>query len=421
MDRNHSRNSLERMFLCLLCAFLMPLAAFAQGGESTVDALVKLGFENVAWAEDDSERVFLLENNAYRLTGVGIGKALDEIQKSGMPEDGRICRLIVLDNNVPKISLCCNKKEVGERDILRSDWNVSYDLGDGWELVKGKERKNSSLHKVDLVLYPMFSFKNGRLSVPYQVRLNLNPTLEASLWRGGKVTAQLVIPIVNDYGYKYDDVRPGFLTVSQTVRLPYDIFLTGTVGFFNNNRNGVDLAAAYYPKKGDFWFDARASYTIFGEWGEWHGGKNTHPFKLGYDKNSGKVTGHIAANYYYKDWDTQFSLRGEKYLQGECGVRFDMIRHMKYCSIGFYGMYVPDDWHNDGINGGFRFVINLPPYKYKKKGYIPRVTTSRIWGFEYNAGGTFVYGQSFKANCQSNMSEDIKYNPAYLKQELLNF
>ena len=84
-------------------------------------------------------------------------------------------------------------------------------------------------------------------------------------------------------------------------------------------------------------------------------------------------------------------------------------------------MYVPDDWHNDGINGGFRFVINLPPYKYKRKGYIPRVTTSRIWGFEYNAGGTFVYGQSFKANCQSNMSEDIKYNPAYLKQELLNF
>ena len=94
---------------------------------------------------------------------------------------------------------------------------------------------------------------------------------------------------------------------------------------------------------------------------------------------------------------------------------------MKYASIGFYGMYVPEDWWNDGINAGFRFVINLPPYKYKRKGYIPRVTTSRNWGFEYNAGGTFVYGQSFKANAQSNMSEAIKYNPAYLKQELLNF
>ena len=160
MDKNPFKSSLKRIFLCVLCAFLMPLAAFAQGGDSTVEALVSLGFENVAWAENDSERVFLLENNTYRLTGVGIGKALDEIQKSGMPEDGRTCRLIVLDNNVPKISLCCNKKAVGDRDILRSDWNVSYDLGDGWELVKGKERKNSSLYKVDLVLYPMFSFKN---------------------------------------------------------------------------------------------------------------------------------------------------------------------------------------------------------------------------------------------------------------------
>ena len=95
----------------------------------------------------------------------------------------------------------------------------------------------------------------------------MNPTLEASLWKGGKVTAQLIIPIHNGYGYKYDDVRPGFLTVSQTVRLPYDVFLTGTVGFFNNNRNGVDLTAEYYPKNKNFWFDARASYTIFGEWG----------------------------------------------------------------------------------------------------------------------------------------------------------
>ncbi len=84
-------------------------------------------------------------------------------------------------------------------------------------------------------------------------------------------------------------------------------------------------------------------------------------------------------------------------------------------------MYVPDDWHNDGLNGGFRFVVNLPPYKYKRKGYIPRVMPSRGWGFEYNAGGTFVYGQSFKAEAQENMSESIKYNIDYLKQELLNF
>lgn len=420
MEEKHSQKGLRRIIL-LIYALVFPLLAVAQSGDETVDELVRLGFENVTWAENDSERVYLLENSAYRLSGVGIGKALDEIQKRGLPQDGKVCRLIVLDNNVPKISLCCDTGLLEGKEVSRNDWNVSYDLGDGWDLVKGKERKNSSLYKVDLLLYPLFSFKNGRYSVPYQVRLNLSPSLEASLWKGGKVTAQLIIPIVNDFGYRYDDVRPGFLTVSQEVRLPYNIFLTGTVGFFNNSRNGVDVKLEYYPNDKGFWFDARASYTIFGEWGEWRGGRNVHPFKFGYDKESGKVTGYIGANYYWKRLATQISLRGEKYLEGECGVRFDFVRHMKYCSIGFYGMYVPDDWHNDGLNGGFRFVVNLPPYKYKRKGYIPRVMPSRGWGFEYNAGGTFVYGQSFKAEAQENMSESIKYNIDYLKQELLNF
>ena len=421
MDRKCLKNGFKRMAALLLVVLLLPLCAVAQNGDRTVGELVKLGFENVCWGEDGKEVVYVIENNTYKLSDVGIGMALDQIQKSGMPQDGRLCRLIVLDNNVPKISLCCNRSQVGERDVLRSDWKVSYDLGDGWELVKGKERKNSSLYKVDLVIYPMFSFKNGRLSVPYQVRFNVNPTLEASLWRGGRVTAQLVIPVVNDYGYKYDDVRPGYLTVSQTVRLPYNVFVTATAGCFSSNRNGFDVSMEYYPQLKDFWFDARASYTWFGEWGEWSYGENLHPFKFGYDKNSGRATWNIGANYYWRALNSQLSLRGEKYIQGECGVRFDLIRHMKNCSIGFYGMYVPDDDHNKGVNGGFRFVVKLPPFKYKRSGYVPRVTTSSIWGFEYNAGGTFVYGQSFKANAQQNMSEAIKYNPAYLEQELLNF
>ena len=136
-----------------------------------------------------------------------------------------MCRLIVLDNNVPVISLFCVPGDLEGRDVARDDWNVSYDLGESWELVKGNRRENSSLYKVDLLFYPEFAFKNSRLSVPYSVKLNINPTVQVSLWKGGKVTAQLVVPVVNDYGYKYDDVRPGFLTLSQSVRLPYNVFI----------------------------------------------------------------------------------------------------------------------------------------------------------------------------------------------------
>ena len=76
---------------------LFATAGKAQTGESTVDALVEMGFENVGWMEDADERVYVLQNSAYRLQGVGIGKAVDVIQKMGLPVD-KPCRIIVLDN-----------------------------------------------------------------------------------------------------------------------------------------------------------------------------------------------------------------------------------------------------------------------------------------------------------------------------------
>ena len=42
-------------------------------------------------------------------------------------------------------------------------------------------------------------------------------------------------------------------------------------------------------------------------------------------------------------------------------------------------------------NGGFRFQVALPPYRYKRKGYIPRVTPSKNMGIAYNAGNERYY------------------------------
>ena len=123
--------TLRRISLILFC--LLPLKGICQTGEATVDALVKMGFENVGWTEDTEERVFVIQNSAYRLEGVGIGKAVDLIQKMGLPEN-KPCRLIVLDNNVPQISLYYQPmKGDSIAEVSRADWSVSYDLGEGWK------------------------------------------------------------------------------------------------------------------------------------------------------------------------------------------------------------------------------------------------------------------------------------------------
>ena len=48
--------------LFLFC--LLPLKGICQTGESTVNTLVEMGFENVGWTEDGKERVYVLQNSA---------------------------------------------------------------------------------------------------------------------------------------------------------------------------------------------------------------------------------------------------------------------------------------------------------------------------------------------------------------------
>ena len=59
------------------------------GGECTTEELVQLGFENVRWTENDAERIYTIENNVYKANGVGIAKAIETIQKSGLPTNKR--------------------------------------------------------------------------------------------------------------------------------------------------------------------------------------------------------------------------------------------------------------------------------------------------------------------------------------------
>ena len=60
-------------------------------------------------------------------------------------------------------------------------------------------------------------------------------------WKGIKATAQVKIPVYNDgYGAREGKVQPGFLTLSQRFRLPYNVFGKFSVGYFSGNRYGAD-------------------------------------------------------------------------------------------------------------------------------------------------------------------------------------
>lgn len=403
--------------LCRMCTtamLLLPSLAWGQrGGERAVEELVKQGFENVRWTENEDERIYTIENNVYKAQGVGITKAIDIIQTSGLPT-GKPCKVIVTHLGIPELSLTYQPVEGDSiATVSRDRWNTSYDLGNSWKEVKKEKVKNSSRFKVDIVVYPQLSYKNLIITQIYQVLFTLGPALEVSLWEGMKLTGQIIIPVYNDgYGRLQDVVHPGFITLSQSFRLPYNIKGRATVGCFNAERYGLDLRL-FRPFDFDsrFSLEAKVGLTGIGYW---------DAFNYHYDRDLA-LTWTIGANYYWPQYNTQFSLKGEQYILQDRGIKFEMIRHFRYASVGFYAMKAG----GAKTNGGFKFQILLPPYKYKRFNgqckYIPRITTSGQMGTIYNANNERIYYKQYRSEASDNIMNNNSFNPYFIKSELSNY
>ena len=400
----------RRWQICIIFSLLVMTIHMRVWGQSegdvATDELVKLGFENVRWTENGSERIYSIENIAYKIQEVGISKAIETIQKIGLPNNKR-CKIIVTRFDIPEISLIYEpmNNNIGK-------WNATYEIGDSWKKIKQIKKKNSSQYKVDILIYPQLSFQNMDITKVYQAMFSLNPALEVSLWKGMKLTGQVILPLYVDtegyaaYNPLYKKVRPGFITLSQRFRLPYNMKGKATIGFFNYDQHGIDLQLLRPFKDERFSLEGRVGYTGWGYW-------NAFNYKY---HGEYQWTWSYGGNFYWPQYNVQFSLKAEQYLLGERGVRFDMIRHFKYASIGFYAMKTKEA----KSNGGFRFQVALPTYKYKRHKYIPRINLSKNMGLIYNAGNERKYYRQYRAESSDNIMEGNSLNPIYIENNLFN-
>ena len=401
----------HRRYVCIfLSIFALTYHSNVWGqGESdyVTDELVKLGFENVRWTENENERIYSIENAAYKIQEVGITKAIETIQKYGLPNNKR-CKIIVTRLDIPEISLV-HEPIMGNSKTGK--WNASYEIGKSWQEVKKEKKKNSSQYKVDILIYPQLSFQNMDITKVYQAMFSLNPAIEVSLWRGMKFTGQVILPLYVDtkgyaaYPQLYKKVRPGFITLAQRFRLPYNIKSKATIGIFNQDQYGLDLQFFRPLKDERFSIDGNISYT---GWGFWDG------FSFKYNEEY-QWTWSLGANFYWPQYNVNFSLKAEQYLRGEKGVRFDMTRHFKYTSIGFYAMKAKEA----NSNGGFLFQVALPPYKQHRFKKLARINTSPNMGIIYNAGNERIYYKKHRAETSDKLMEENGFNPIYIENKCL--
>ena len=394
-----------RKFRKILLAALLPaLASLTSAAQSSLrteevaQRLVEEGFANVRAAESEDYTVFALENDLYKIPGEGFARATEIIREAGLGLNKPV-KLIGLNFNVPEVTITY--------DPTADRWRTTRRLDASWDLVRKQPRMNSSFGKVDIVVYPQVSLMNLIITQVYQSLWQISPAVEVSLWPGAKLSYQVQIPVINDgYGMLEDWIHPGIITLSQRFRDPWNLNILGklSLGRFSNKHYGVALEAAYHFPNERFWVDGKIGVL---DLCDTHGmvlvPNATYDFQFYWN---------IAANYYWPAIQTQFLLRAERFLIGDMGVKYEMIRHFRRCSVGFYAMKGFSKAAH--VNGGFRFQIALPPFRQKRYGYVPRLTTSGQMGISYNANNERYYYKEFRTEASDNILSKFYFNPYYI-------
>ena len=386
--------------------------------ETVAERLVEEGFANVRAVETAEYTVFTLENDYYKIPAEGFARAVQIIEEAGL-DSGRAVKIIGTSLKVPEVTIT--------RDLQTGRWHATKRLDASWDAVRGQPLLNDSFGKVDINVYPQVALKNLIITQVYQSLWQISPALEVSLWPGGKLSAQVKIPIVNDgYGVTESLIHPGFVTVSQRFRDPWHLNIFGkvTAGIFNTNRYGGVLELAWWLPNERFWIDSKVGYLDlirFGYSQEQEDGERMSPppgVAPGFWMHPNNqfdfhLYWNLALNYYNPSLQTQFLLRAERFLMRDVGFKFEMIRHFRHCSVGFYALKGLDKGAH--TNGGFRFQIALPPYRTRRYGYVPRITTSGQMGISYNANNEQVFYKEFRSEASDNIMSKNYYNPYYIE------
>lgn len=383
----------------ILAFVLLQISLFATAQSKIENALNNAGFENVRHISKPGKEILFLENKSYSNQQRAVEAAREEVSllKNEFLTDN--VEIVLMDEKIPLLRTYASLKSPDET-IWKSDFMLEEAMGE-IRSYDGTKFEYESAGKLDLKLYPIFRFKNSRLDVMYLLQFNINPTLEVSLWRGAKATAQIIFPVVNDYSVEEGKIRPGFLTISQQFRLPYNIYSMVTLGNFNMFRAGADLKLykSIGKRLGVFGQVSYTAYSVpmFDDW--LYSGFNTLTWKLG-------------ANYVYKPLKMIFSASVGKYLGNDISVRGEVTRYFKNSAVGFYvqTMDIPDY----PINGGFFFAISLPPYKHNRNKFV-RVSAGDYFPLEYIARPYTYHGRYFTTSPDENSSYNF-FNRIHLSQ-----
>lgn len=209
--------------------------------------------------------------------------------------------------------------------------------------------QNYRTGQVDIFCGAELNYRDIFHNKAYEFLINLTPGIKWYMGKGWQAAAQAYVPVYNDYGDYYKRVRLNMAVLSKETYWKDRWFLKASGGLFGDERYGLDLKGMYIVND---WLalEAQAGWTGFCSMANgWRASTPERWMAL------------AGADVYLNRYDTQFRLRGGRYVYKDYGVQLEILKHFKHCTVTVYGEY-SDLW---GKNGGFKFVMMIPPYKRK--------------------------------------------------------
>lgn len=388
--------------ICLALLACAPLHAQEEGiSQAVTQALEQAGLEAVSVAVEGGVAYARVEAPSYRGTYRGAAAALQALHES-LPQCSRY-ELVVTEYGTPQIAVhaAC--------EGAAWDVDVDYDVQPIQHKLAPAQRSGSPYGHIDITVHPMVSITNASLDHICDYSVALAPTLATSLWRGNRITAQVILPI--SYETYHSDtkryVRLGTANISQELlnggRWQWNV----TAGTFLQCRWGLHTQLSYRWNEA-ITLSAQAGYTgdFYPDDDGWHADA-LEDFNF-----------LVKASYYERHTDMEVELTGGRFMYGDYGVRGDLTRHFGDYAIGVFGILTGGEH-----NAGFHFAIPIGSKRQKRTGLLrPRLPEYFDW--EYNMVSNFEYsqqkmGQQYETIPDKNRSAHYwkaRYVENYLKK-----
>ncbi len=377
-----------RLLLLFVFLSLRCILWAGPGSDSIAVLLARAGYENVRVSQRSDTLCVGVENRVWRYEPRAAAEVLKLVMPATLP--GGIVSLTLLQTGIPVTTLVVSRNTY---DRLVAGQLSPADFGDSIASLlpnriyrshlATQPATNSSFFKFDLVIAPQLKLQLGNFVHPLEAQFNVVPTLQVSFLRGMTFTGQVIIPVFNNLigDPEGNTIRPGLVTLSQTFRLPHQFFTTVTAGYFTRNRYGITGEARKFLFNGRLSAGATIGYT--GQAQMLEGYFTYAPINL--------FTWFADASYRFARYDLTLRAGYGGFIGRDQGWRADVSRQFGEVTIGFFAMET-----GGLVNGGFNFIVPLPPRKYGTRNHI-RVRPSSYIPWEYRAKGLPSMGRTFSS------------------------